>query len=60
MLSRVAIVDGAGKSTMIKYPLGECKPTSGTIYKLSGPRITYMSQHAFNHIESHLDKSVMQ
>jgi elongation factor 3 len=59
MLSRVAIVgpNGAGKSTMIKCLLGEVKPTSGTISKISGSRVAYMSQHAFHHIESHLDIS---
>jgi len=62
MLSRVAIVgpNGAGKSTMIKCLLGECKPTKGTIWKLQGSRVAYMSQHAFHHIEAHLDKSATQ
>merc|ERR1712176_200439 len=57
MLSRVAIVgpNGAGKSTMIKCLLGECKPTSGQIMKTQGSRVAYMSQHAFHHIEQHLD-----
>merc|ERR1712176_770134 len=59
MLSRVAIVgpNGAGKSTMIKCLLGELKPTEGTISKMQGSRVAYMSQHAFHHIESHLDIS---
>jgi len=59
MLSRVAIVgpNGAGKSTMIKCLLGELKPTVGTISKVQGCRVAYMSQHAFHHIEAHLDKS---
>merc|ERR1712242_273272 len=59
MLSRVAIVgpNGAGKSTMIKCLLGELKPTTGTIMKVQGCRVAYMSQHAFHHIESHLDIS---
>merc|ERR1719480_66202 len=59
MLSRVAIVgpNGAGKSTMIKCLLGELKPTTGTINKVQGSRVAYMSQHAFHHIESHLDIS---
>merc|ERR1712039_341616 len=59
MLSRVAIVgpNGAGKSTMIKCLLGELKPTSGTIMKVQGARVAYMSQHAFHHIENHLDIS---
>merc|ERR1712099_50361 len=59
MLSRVAIVgpNGAGKSTMIKCLLGELKPTTGNIMKVQGARVAYMSQHAFHHIESHLDIS---
>merc|ERR1712156_889314 len=59
MLSRVAIVgpNGAGKSTMIKCLLGELKPTTGTIQKIQGSRVAYMSQHAFHHIENHLDTS---
>merc|ERR1712156_1032012 len=59
MLSRVAIVgpNGAGKSTMIKCLLGELKPTTGTIMKVQGSRVAYMSQHAFHHIENHLDTS---
>merc|ERR1719329_1718164 len=62
MLSRVAIVgpNGAGKSTMIKCLLGELKPTSGTIFKIQGARVAYMSQYAFHHIESHLDISATQ
>jgi len=61
-LSRVAIVgpNGAGKSTMIKCLLGELKPTEGTIMKVSGSRIAYMSQHAFHHIEMHLDSTATQ
>merc|ERR1712045_453771 len=59
MLSRVAIVgpNGAGKSTMIKCLLGELRPTTGNIMKVTGSRVAYMSQHAFHHIESHLDIS---
>merc|ERR1719428_372044 len=59
MLSRVAIVgpNGAGKSTMIKCLLGELKPTEGVIMKVQGSRVAYMSQHAFHHIEAHLDTS---
>jgi elongation factor 3 len=62
MLSRVAIVgpNGAGKSTMIKCLLGELRPTSGLINKVQGSRVAYMSQHAFHHIEEHLDKSATQ
>merc|ERR1712187_85247 len=49
--------NGAGKSTMIKCLLGELKPTTGNIMKVQGARVAYMSQHAFHHIESHLDIS---
>ena len=45
---------------MIKCLLGECKPTSGTINKMQGSRVAYMSQHAFHHIEAHLDKTATQ
>ena len=62
MLSRVAILgpNGAGKSTMIKCLLGELKPTRGSIWKQPGTRVAYMSQHAFHHIEDHLDRSATQ
>jgi len=45
---------------MIKCLLGELKPTSGSIWKMQGSRVAYMSQHAFHHIESHLDTSATQ
>merc|ERR1712226_1821093 len=46
--------------TMIKCLLGELKPTEGKIAKVQGSRVAYMSQHAFHHIEAHLDKSATQ
>merc|ERR1712157_580539 len=62
MLSRVAIVgpNGAGKSTMIKCLLGELQPTKGSISKVQGCRVAYMSQHAFHHIEKHMDISATE
>jgi len=42
---------------MIKCLLGELVPTRGSISKAQGCRVAYMSQHAFHHIESHLDIS---
>ena len=59
MASRVAIVgaNGAGKSTMIKLLTGEMKPTVGTVYKHPNCRFAYVAQHAFHHIEQHLEKS---
>merc|ERR1712178_254223 len=62
MLSRVAIVgpNGAGKSTMIKCLFGELKPTRGMVWKHPGSRVAYMAQHAFYHLEQHLDETPTQ
>jgi len=59
MASRVACVgvNGAGKSTMIKVLTGELEPTVGTVWKYPNSRIGYIAQHAFHHIENHLDKT---
>ena len=59
MASRVACVgvNGAGKSTMIKVLTGELEPTTGTVWKYPNSKIGYIAQHAFHHIESHLDKT---
>ena len=57
--SRVACVgkNGAGKSTMIKLLTGELEPQSGTVWKHPNARVGYIAQHAFHHIEQHLDKT---
>lgn len=47
---------GAGKSTMVKLLTGELLPDSGTCWKHPNMRVAYVAQHAFHHIESHLDK----
>ena len=59
MASRVACVgvNGAGKSTMIKVLTGELEPSDGTVWKYPNSRIGYIAQHAFHHIESHLNKT---
>merc|ERR1711916_208678 len=59
LASRVACVgaNGAGKSTMIKLLTGELKASSGTVRKHPNCRFAYVAQHAFHHIEQHLDKS---
>ena len=59
MVSRVAIVgaNGAGKSTMIKLLTGENEPQTGIVKKNANMRFAYVAQHAFHHIEQHLDKS---
>lgn len=59
LASRVACVgeNGAGKSTMIKLLVGEIEPQEGTVWKHPNARIAYVAQHAFHHIESHLNKT---
>jgi len=59
MASRVACVgaNGAGKSTMIKLLTGEMKPNKGVVYKHPNCSFAYVAQHAFHHIEQHLDKT---
>jgi len=59
MASRVAVVgaNGAGKSTAIKLLIGELKPASGVIWRHANMRLAYVAQHAFHHLEKHLDKT---
>lgn len=49
--------NGAGKSTLIKVLTGELEPTAGSVWKLPGVRVAYVAQHAFHHLEEHLDKT---
>jgi elongation factor 3 len=60
--SRVVVLgaNGAGKSTMIKMLCGEHEPTEGTVWKHPNLRIAYVAQHAFHHLEQHLDKTANQ
>ena len=59
--SRVALLgpNGAGKSTLIKLLVGENVPdkNKGKTWKHPGRRFAYVAQHAFAHIEDHLDKT---
>jgi elongation factor 3 len=59
MASRVGCVgeNGAGKSTMIKVLTGEVVPQTGDVYCHPNARVAYVAQHAFHHIEAHLDKT---
>merc|ERR1719324_2356430 len=61
MASRVAVVgaNGAGKSTAIKLLIGELKPISGTIWRHQNMRLAYVTQHAFHHLEKHMDKTAV-
>merc|ERR1739848_396434 len=61
-MSRVAVIgaNGAGKSTAIKVFVGEQMPQAGTIWKAAGLRLAYVAQHAFHHLEKHMDKTPTQ
>jgi len=60
--TRVACIgrNGAGKSTIIKLLTGEMEPTVGKVWKHPNCRVAYVAQHAFHHIEQHLDKTPNQ
>ncbi|KAI8920627.1 P-loop containing nucleoside triphosphate hydrolase protein [Entophlyctis helioformis] len=57
--SRVGIIgpNGAGKSTLIKVLTGEVLPDNGETYKHPNLRVAYVAQHAFHHVEKHMDKT---
>jgi elongation factor 3 len=62
LASRVAVVgvNGAGKSTLVKLMVGEIEPDQGTIERHPNLRIAYVAQHAFTHIEEHLEKTPVE
>ncbi|GAM84451.1 hypothetical protein ANO11243_024470 [Dothideomycetidae sp. 11243] len=57
--SRIAVIgpNGAGKSTLVNVLTGELIPTSGDVYQHENIRIAYIKQHAFAHIDHHLDST---
>ncbi|TPX32896.1 hypothetical protein SmJEL517_g04046 [Synchytrium microbalum] len=60
--SRVSVVgpNGAGKSTLIKVLTGELEADGGQVWRHPNLRIAYVAQHAFHHIEQHLEKTPNQ
>jgi len=62
MNSRIGVIgpNGAGKSTLIKVLTGEMQPTEGSVWKHPNMRMAYVAQHAFHHIENHLDMTPNQ
>jgi elongation factor 3 len=57
LASRVAVVgvNGAGKSTLVKLMVGELEADQGFTERHPNLRVAYVAQHAFTHIEDHLD-----
>jgi len=60
--SRVAVLgaNGAGKTTLVKMIVGETQPTNMGLCKLyihHNLRVAYVSQHAFFHVEQHLEEA---
>mmetsp|Transcript_289 Transcript_289/g.522 ORF Transcript_289/g.522 Transcript_289/m.522 type:complete len:1021 (+) Transcript_289:82-3144(+) len=62
LASRVAVVgvNGAGKSTLVKLMVGELEPDQGLIERHPNLRVAYVAQHAFAHIENHLEKTPVE
>lgn len=57
--SRIAVIgpNGAGKSTLVNVLCGELIATEGDIWSHENIRIAYIKQHAFAHIDNHLDST---
>ena len=62
LASRVAVVgvNGAGKSTLVKLMVGELEPDQGLIERHPNLRVAYVAQHAFAHIEDHLEMTPVE
>ena len=61
--SRVAVLgpNGSGKSTLVKLLTGEMEPNKGgEVWKHPNLVIGYVAQHAFHHIDHHLDKTPLE
>jgi elongation factor 3 len=61
--SRVAILgaNGAGKTTLVKMIVGETQPSNlgggAKFYIHTNLRVAYVAQHAFHHVEQHIENS---
>ncbi|WFD30075.1 translational elongation factor EF-1 alpha [Malassezia sp. CBS 17886] len=60
--SRVAVLgpNGSGKSTLVKLVVGDTEPNEGDLWKHPNLVIGYVAQHAFHHIDQHLDKTPLE
>eukprot|EP00543_Licmophora_paradoxa_P003912 CAMPEP_0202445962 /NCGR_PEP_ID=MMETSP1360-20130828/4645_1 /ASSEMBLY_ACC=CAM_ASM_000848 /TAXON_ID=515479 /ORGANISM="Licmophora paradoxa, Strain CCMP2313" /LENGTH=739 /DNA_ID=CAMNT_0049062373 /DNA_START=50 /DNA_END=2269 /DNA_ORIENTATION=- len=60
--SRIAVLgaNGAGKTTLVKMIVGETQPSNMGMCKLfihHNLRVAYVAQHAFHHVEQHIEDS---
>eukprot|EP00545_Synedropsis_sp_CCMP1620_P006996 CAMPEP_0119011966 /NCGR_PEP_ID=MMETSP1176-20130426/5993_1 /TAXON_ID=265551 /ORGANISM="Synedropsis recta cf, Strain CCMP1620" /LENGTH=740 /DNA_ID=CAMNT_0006964853 /DNA_START=46 /DNA_END=2268 /DNA_ORIENTATION=- len=61
--SRVAILgaNGAGKTTLVKMIVGETQPSNvhagSKFYIHQNLRVAYVAQHAFHHVEQHIENA---
>lgn len=60
--SRVAIMgpNGAGKSTVAGLVVGELAPLAGNAWRHPNLRMAYVAQHAFHHLEEHLELTAVE
>ncbi|KAJ7611669.1 P-loop containing nucleoside triphosphate hydrolase protein [Roridomyces roridus] len=61
--SRVAVLgpNGSGKSTLVKLLIGDMEQNKGgEIWRHPNLVIGYVAQHAFHHIDQHLDKTPLE
>ncbi|KLO15446.1 hypothetical protein SCHPADRAFT_902343 [Schizopora paradoxa] len=61
--SRVAVLgpNGSGKSTLVKLLVGDTEANKGgEVWKHPNLVIGYVAQHAFHHIDNHLDKTPLE
>ena len=61
-VSRVAVIgaNGAGKNTAVNVLVGKQLSTSGSIWKTAGLRLAFVAQHAFHHLEKHMQETPTQ
>jgi len=52
--------NGAGKSTLAALVVGELTPDMGSAWRHPSLRVAFVAQHAFHHLERHMDLTATQ